>query len=266
MRSIIDALPDFIYVKDREGRFHLGNKAWLAARGLRSEDVLGKTAFELFPPDIAQRMQEMDTQVMQTGVPVIDQEQPIRMRADAPQSAWRWAATTKVPMRDDNGQVIGIVGFSRDITVRRRLEHERAMEHDVAQILSESRSIGETMPRLIRTICEGMGWSYGARWVWDEASSTLRRAEWWCEFDPQFDDADAVDWLQLDVPAASGLLRQAWIEQPATWLADISSAGGFRRKPSCVKLGFRSAFAFPIVNDPRIGISRILRPRDARSG
>ncbi len=91
LRSIIDALPDYIYVKDREGRFHLGNKAWLAARGLRSEEIVGKTAFELFPPEVARRMQEQDTQVVETGVPVRDQELPIRMRADAPQSAWRWA-------------------------------------------------------------------------------------------------------------------------------------------------------------------------------
>ena len=255
LRSIIDALPDFIYVKDREGRFHLGNKAWLAARGLRSADVLGKTAFELFPREIARRMQEMDTQVMQTGVPVIDQEQPIRMRADAPQSAWRWAATTKVPMRDDNGEVIGIVGFSRDITARRRLENERAMEHAVARVLSQSRGIEETMRDLIRTICEAMDWSYGARWAWDEAASTLRRAEWWCEFEPEFDDADAAEWVRLHASVAGGLLRPAAIDQPAMWLADIPSATGYSRAPSCAKFGFRSVFAFSIIaHDAGIGI------------
>jgi diguanylate cyclase (GGDEF)-like protein/PAS domain S-box-containing protein len=200
-------------------------------------------------------MQQQDTQVMQTGVSVIDQELPIRMRADAPQSAWRWGSTTKVAMRDDNGDVIGVVGFSRDITARRRLEHERAMEHAVAQALSESRSVQETMPRLIRTICEGMGWTYGARWVYEESAGTLRRAEWWCEFEPVFDDADASYWERLGAPGMGGLLRRAWAEHRATWLRDIAAEEGFRRKPSCEKFGFRSAFAFPILaQNVRIGI------------
>jgi diguanylate cyclase (GGDEF)-like protein/PAS domain S-box-containing protein len=255
LRAIIDALPDFIYVKDREGRFRLGNKAWLSARGRGAEEVVGKTAFELFPPDVAKRMQEQDMHVVQTGVPVIDQELPIRMRADSPQAAWRWGSTTKVPMRDESGEVIGIVGFSRDITVRRRLEHERAMEHAVARALSESRSIQETMPRLLRTICEGMGWSYGSRWVFDEAAGTLRRAEWWCEFEPRFEEADAAYWLQLGSPTAGVLLRRAWLEQRATWVSDIAALERFRRKPSCEKFGFRSAIAFPITaQDERIGL------------
>jgi diguanylate cyclase (GGDEF)-like protein/PAS domain S-box-containing protein len=192
---------------------------------------------------------------MRTGVSVIDQELPIRMRADAPQSAWRWASTTKVAMRDNTGDVIGVVGFSRDITARRRLEHERAMEHAVAQALSESRSIQETMPRLIRTICEGMGWAYGARWVHEKSAGTLRRAEWWCEFDPVFEDADAPSWLQVSAPGMGGLLRRVWTEQRATWLRDIVATEDFKRKPSCEKFGFRGAFAFPIfAQGVRIGI------------
>jgi diguanylate cyclase (GGDEF)-like protein/PAS domain S-box-containing protein len=246
LRSIIDALPDYIYVKDREGRFQLGNKSWLAARGIDSEQVRGKTVFEVFPPAMAQRMHEQDTQVMRSGVAVIEQEQRIVLRDDNPQSAWRWSSTTKVPMRDESGGVIGIVGFSRDITVRKRLEHEREMEHAVAQALSESRSIAETMSRLIRTICEGMGWSYGARWMYDAPAGMLRRVEWWCEFELELEEADASYWLQR-TPGPGGLLRRAWAEQRATWLRDVSVLKNFSRKPTCDKLGFRSAFVFPIM-------------------
>ncbi|MGZ8264821.1 MAG: EAL domain-containing protein, partial [Burkholderiales bacterium] len=256
LRTIIDALPDYVYVKDREARFYLGNKAWLAARGLRAEDIQGKTVFEVFSPTLAQRMHAQDQQVIESGVSVIEQEQPILMRGDTSETARRWAATTKVPMRDENGNVIGIVGFSRDITSRRRLERERAMEHAVAQVLSESRSIEETMPQLIRTICEAMDWSYGARWAWDETKSTLGRAEWWCDFEPRFEERDAHYWIELEGPASEGgLLRRVWLEQRPCWLADISPVEDFRRKPSCLKFGLRSAFAFPIIaHDARLGI------------
>src|SRR6185295_9969088 len=105
-----------------------------------------------------------------------------------------------IPMRDDTGRIVGIVGFSRDITDRRRMERERAMEHAVARVLSESRSVEETMPRLIKTICKAVGWSYGARWIWDAATSKLRCAESWCEFEPQFEASDASSWKELDAP------------------------------------------------------------------
>jgi diguanylate cyclase (GGDEF)-like protein/PAS domain S-box-containing protein len=158
-------------------------------------------------------------------------------------------------MRDDAGNIVGIVGISRDITARRRMERERAMEHVVARELSESRSIEDTMPRLIRTVCEALGWVYGAHWTWDSASASLKRSGWWCEFEPHFDPADAQYWREITEPNGGGMLGKAWLEESATWVSDIAQLGGFRRKASCLKFGFRSAYAFPVVTqDEHLGV------------
>ena len=53
LRTIIDSLPDYIYVKDTSGQFRLGNEAWLKARGRTAEEVAGKTVFELFSSELA---------------------------------------------------------------------------------------------------------------------------------------------------------------------------------------------------------------------
>jgi len=247
LRTIIDALPDYIHVKDAQGHIQLGNLAWLRGRRVLDSEVRGKTVFDIFPPALAQRMEAQDQEIIASGVAMIENEQPVYVLDDGGNPLYRWSSTTKVPMRDDAGNIIGVVGISRDITDRRRMERERAMEHAVSRVLSESRSVGDTMPRLIRTVCEAMNWTYGAHWTWDSASGALRRAAWWCEFEPHFEPEDALYWTQIDTPHTTGLLGKAWIEQRATWMTDVAQMQGFRRVASCAKFGFRSAFAFPIL-------------------
>jgi diguanylate cyclase (GGDEF)-like protein/PAS domain S-box-containing protein len=264
LRTIINALPDFVHVKDAHGRVQLGNTAWLASRGLTEAEVHGKTVFDMFPAAMAQRMDKQDRQVIATGAPVRDEEFPIVLRDHSGTAVTRWSATTKVPMRDEQGNIVGIVGFSRDITPRRRLERERAMQHAVARALSESRSVQQTMPDLIHTICGAMEWSYGAYWLWDTTSESLKRSAWWSDIEPEFDAADEVYWKELTTLYTTGLLGKAWLEQRATWVSDVAEMSGFRRAASCKKLGLRSAFAFPIVAaDERVGIIEFFG-RDAR--
>ncbi|HEV7391444.1 MAG TPA: PAS domain-containing protein, partial [Burkholderiales bacterium] len=70
LRTIIDAVPHYIYVKDRAGRFTLANKAWLDARGLAMEEVQGKTVYELFPAALAQQLEEQDSPIFTSGVAI----------------------------------------------------------------------------------------------------------------------------------------------------------------------------------------------------
>jgi diguanylate cyclase (GGDEF)-like protein/PAS domain S-box-containing protein len=264
LRTIIDALPDYIYVKDIRGRYQLANTAWLRARRVQADELPGKSVFDVFPASVAERLHQQDEAVLKHGVSLLEHEQPILLLNDKGGiEAQGWSAATKVAMRDEQGNVVGVVGISRDITARRRMERERAMEHAVARVLSESRAVEETMPRLIRTICEAMGWAYGARWIWDSDQDNLRRAEWWCEVEPDFDDEDRHYWMELGPQQSGGLLRRAWLDGRPTWFSDINQLS-FRRKTSCIKFGFRSAYAFPILaHDERIGVMEFFG-RDVR--
>ena len=264
LRTIIDALPDYIYVKDAEGRVQLGNAAWLKGRNLDAGSVIGKTVFDIFPKPIAERIHARDRQLLESGKTMIEDETPVHAWNAQGDRVERWSYTTKVPMRDEAGNVTGIVGISRDITGRRRMERERAMEHGVARALSESRSIEDTLPLLIRTICEAMGWVYGAYWTWDPDTSGLRRGGWWCEFEPNFDPADAHWWTELATIDSHGLLGAAWLAQRCTWVTDIAPLPQFKREPSCRKLGFRSGYAFPVTTqDEQLGVMEFFA-RDRR--
>lgn len=120
LRTLVDQLPDFIYVKDREGRFVLNNLAHARLAGVEDPAVLvGRTDADVFPPGLASQYAADDGAVVQRGEAVLDREEPV---CD-PAGRQRWVLTSKLPLRDAHGQVAGLVGISRDITERRRAEH-----------------------------------------------------------------------------------------------------------------------------------------------
>jgi phosphoserine phosphatase RsbU/P len=124
LRSVVDTIPDSIYVKDAEGRYILDNVAHRAQLGAGSfEEVVGRTVFDFFSQAVARRFQADDERVMQSGVPILHRHEAAG-DADNPE---RWLSTTKVPLRDPEGRIIGIVGLGRDITARKAAEARLAL-------------------------------------------------------------------------------------------------------------------------------------------
>ncbi len=123
LRTLIDNLPDYIFIKDSDGRFIVSNVAHASAAQMSPEAIVGKTAFEVFPEELAARFHNDDQAIVKVGAPLVNAE---RTTVDAT-GRTRVVLTTKVPLRDTNGQVIGLVGISRDITERKESE-ERALE------------------------------------------------------------------------------------------------------------------------------------------
>jgi diguanylate cyclase (GGDEF)-like protein/PAS domain S-box-containing protein len=119
LRTVVDALPDRIYAKDRDGRFLLENATNVKAHGASNpEELLGKTVYDIFPPEVAKRVEAEDRAIIESGKPVINRE---RATTDAAGNT-RWVVASKVPFRDSEGRVIGIVGVNRDITEHKRME------------------------------------------------------------------------------------------------------------------------------------------------
>ncbi|MBY0268818.1 MAG: PAS domain S-box protein [Burkholderiales bacterium] len=122
LRTVVDAIPDRIYVKDVEGRFILQNAANLKVRGVdHHEDIVGKTVFDIFPPQLARRIHEEDQEIIRTGEPLIDRESRTHFgTGEGHEDATRWHLTSKVPLKDAAGRVYGLVGVNRDITERKQ--------------------------------------------------------------------------------------------------------------------------------------------------
>ena len=118
LRTVIDHLPDGIYVKDLQGRKIFANPADLKNLRCQTEsEALGKTDFDLFPRELAEQFWADDQEVLQ-GNPVIDREEFVLDE----NGQRRWLLTSKLPLRDAGGRITGLVGIGRLITRRKVAE------------------------------------------------------------------------------------------------------------------------------------------------
>jgi len=140
LRTLIDNLPDTIYVKDNGGRKIIANKADVACIGRESEaEVIGKTDIELFPNEIGERGYQNDMEVL-SGTPMLNKEEFFYDKT----GKQRWLSTSKVPVYDKSGNIDRILGIGHDITERKhsdealkKLNEELNAQSDELKALNE---------------------------------------------------------------------------------------------------------------------------------
>ncbi|MBM3862132.1 MAG: PAS domain S-box protein [Verrucomicrobia bacterium] len=121
LRSLIDALPDHIYVKDADCRFVLCNQAVSRFFKLGSpEEVHGKSDFDFLPRRLAQQFHEEEQALLRGETPSVHRETEFGEQ----DGRTHWVITTKVLLRDGHGRIIGLVGINRDITERKQVEEQ----------------------------------------------------------------------------------------------------------------------------------------------
>lgn len=138
LRTLIDNLPDRIYAFDAQGRKIISNTAdWQASGGKTMEDVIGKTDLEIYPPELAKIYWEIDQKVIDSGMPVTNNEE---LGLDE-QGRPVWVLTSKVPLRNAQGNVIGLVGSGHDITMRKRSESLQSAIYRISQAAIDSEGV-----------------------------------------------------------------------------------------------------------------------------
>jgi PAS domain S-box-containing protein len=118
LRTLVDNLPDMIFIKDMEGRVISCNAAAIKFKGLDESEQAGKTVFDLNRADLARGYAADDMRVLHEGVTIQNREERIRDHA----GVMHWHITTKAPLRDQEGKIVGLVAICRNIDERKQAE------------------------------------------------------------------------------------------------------------------------------------------------
>lgn len=121
LQQLLDNMTDNIFFKDRDSRFIMINEADAKWLGFQSpEEALGKSDYDLFTEEFAYGARQDELKLMQTGEPMVGKEEHELL----PDGTKRWVTTSKVPLRDAQGNIIGLIGIGRDISDLKQKELE----------------------------------------------------------------------------------------------------------------------------------------------
>jgi len=135
LHSLMDNISDSVYFKDKEKRFIRVNKVKAEHSKLAPEEMIGKTDFDFFPPEIAKQSSADDDFVIEKGKPIIDKVEEI-IHSNKTE---HWVSTTKVPWYNSEGKIIGVIGITRNITERKKAEEAlRKSQQEFASLFRSS--------------------------------------------------------------------------------------------------------------------------------
>ena len=137
LRTLVDNLPDNIFIKDRQGHFVTVNSSLVAALGKqREEELVGLSDYDIFEPAAAKAFVADDQRVMTSGLSLFNREEGFVTS----EGLRRTILTTKVPLRNAKQEIIGLVGICRDITERKLVEEELHRAKNAAEVASRAKS------------------------------------------------------------------------------------------------------------------------------
>ncbi len=185
LRTLVDNLPEEVYVKDRERRFLLVNAWVVRSTGVQSKDeLIGKRDEDFLPPYLAKQFADEEDQIMRTGIPLLNDEHIPPHKPGPP----RWYLRTKLPLRDEAGNIIGLVGLGHDITERKQAEDELRQNREavlrfteqlaalqqVTIQLSKAESADDLCRRAVELARSHLGFDRIGLWFIEEDSGFLR--------------------------------------------------------------------------------------------
>lgn len=169
LRSVINAIPEYIFYKDRNGVFLGCNTAFQAFLGRSEQEIVGHTVFDLFPGDRAATFHEQDIYVITSGESLSHEES--LQHADG---RTLFVEQNKWPLRDPSGKVVGLVGIVRDRTERQRLVELDRFRNRIFELLAYNNNLPDILGEIVGYIEQAHeGW-IGSILLMDEDGRHLR--------------------------------------------------------------------------------------------
>ncbi len=242
LQALIDRLPDNLWVKDVESRFVICNQVTAARMGFAGPaDLIGKTDLELLAPEIAQKFFADEQKIVQSGRPMIDMEECVFGASGGK----TWILTTKVPLRNDRNEIIGVAGISRDITERKLADALRDGQAQILEMIAMGAPLEDVLNRLMRLVESQLTGIFGSILLVDGDGARLRHGA-----TPSLPEAyvKAVDGLRIG-PKAGSYGTAAYRREPVM-VADVMTDPLWADyRDVAAAHGLRSCWSTPILSN-----------------
>ena len=278
-RIVMETVADAVVTVDAEGRILFVNGAAGRIFGYEAEEMLGADLTTLMPEYMRRLHEEGMGRYVETGVKHISWE--------GVELPGLHKAGREIPLEISFGE-FGFngrrffTGVIRDISERKRAERRQAAQFEVTRVLAEARTLREVVPDVLRAVCEGLGWDYGALWrvervgqsppagpaekVGDgRAGEVLRFIESWHAPGAGAREVEAFS-RRRDYTREEALLStKVWAAGGPLWVEDIAGEPSFQRARAAAADGLHAALAFPILlHDEVLGVMEFFS-REARA-
>jgi len=238
---VLDQLPAAVIVTDLAGTVVHWNTPAEALYGWTRGQAVGRSVMDLLV-ETSDTEPAADVMEVVRGGGVWEGEFELR-RNDGSLLICR---VTNSPIHDADGNVIGMVGVSVDVTARRISNQRLAARTAVTRILAEAADLAEAAPKVLEAICEALGWVLGELWQVDERTNVLRCVEVWATASLRGGEFEALS-REFAFVRGVGLPGRVWESGQPAWISDVSVDPNFPRGAAARAEGLHGALGFPIV-------------------
>jgi PAS domain S-box-containing protein len=262
-RIVVETLADAVITIDESSVIRYANPSAERIFGYEPGALVGTHMTALMPDYLRRLHEEGVRRYIETGVKHISW--------DGVELPGLHKSGREIPLEVSFGEfALGgrryFTGVARDITERRRTDARLAAQYEVTRALAEVSDFDEAVPRILRAVCEALGWEAGALWTLDRETDVLRFVEAWSA-----SGVDVREFVELSrartFPRGEGLPGRVWERGEPAWVEDIAGNGNFPRSAAAAREGLHGAFAFPAtIRGETIAVleffSREVRPPD----
>ena len=149
LQLLIDQVPDYLWIKDAESRFVVVNKAFATDCGLAStSDLVGRSDFDIHPLEAARVFRAREMELLASGRSAVDLKEAVVTKL----GNRKWLSSTKAPLRDDDGEVFGLMGIARDVTAAVLADELRDGHARLLEMIAKGAPLPTVLDRLVRLV------------------------------------------------------------------------------------------------------------------
>jgi PAS domain S-box-containing protein len=216
------------------------NRQAEAMFGWSREEAVGRMFSDLLPAPSEAAVVEEIAATVHSGT-IFEGDLPMRRK----DGATMLCHVVNGRVTDADGAVVASVAVCSDVTVDLDAERRLAARTGVTSALAGALSLEEAAPRVIRAVCENLGWVYGGLWEVDRSAGLLRCVDAWDDGSLEISDFVRAT-RNAAFPAGTGLPGRVWATGDAHWIPDVTTDSNFPRAASAARGGLHAAVGFPI--------------------